>query len=41
VWKAVRAWSRNALAKVGERVVDVQGDDDDEVEDEPTINHSE
>jgi len=36
VWKAVRAWSRKALEKAGERVADVQGDyDDDETEDDP------
>ncbi|KAI9735732.1 MAG: hypothetical protein M1818_006340 [Claussenomyces sp. TS43310] len=28
VWKGVRAWSRRALEKAGERVADVQGDDD-------------
>ncbi|KAI9805441.1 MAG: hypothetical protein M1825_000692 [Sarcosagium campestre] len=29
VYKAVRAWSRSALEKAGERVMDVQADDDD------------
>jgi hypothetical protein len=28
VWKGVRAWSRRALEKAGERVLDVQGDDE-------------
>jgi hypothetical protein len=29
VWKGVRAWSRKTLEKAGERVADVQGEDDD------------
>jgi hypothetical protein len=29
VWKWVRAWSRKTLEKAGERVADVQGNDDD------------
>jgi len=32
VWKAVRAWCRRTLEKAGERIVDVQGDVDDEDE---------
>ncbi|KAF2089775.1 hypothetical protein K490DRAFT_5556, partial [Saccharata proteae CBS 121410] len=34
VYKAVRAWSRRTLEKAGERVVDVQGEDDDDEEDQ-------
>ncbi|KAF1978027.1 hypothetical protein BU23DRAFT_577525 [Bimuria novae-zelandiae CBS 107.79] len=30
IYKGVRAWSRRTLEKAGERVMDVQGDDDDE-----------
>jgi hypothetical protein len=33
VWKGVRSWSRRILKKAGERVIDVQGDDNDEDED--------
>jgi hypothetical protein len=39
VWKAVRAWSRRTLEKAGERVADVQGEDDNDEEngeDDPT-----
>jgi hypothetical protein len=32
VYKGVRAWSRRALERAGERVVDVQNDDDDDDE---------
>ena len=32
VFKGVRAWSRRALEKAGERVMDVHGDDDDDDE---------
>ncbi|KAI9675096.1 MAG: hypothetical protein M1817_001504 [Caeruleum heppii] len=32
VWKGVRSWSRKTLERAGERVMDVQGDDDDEDE---------
>jgi hypothetical protein len=32
VYKGVRAWSRRVLEKAGERVQDVQGDDDEEDE---------
>ncbi|KAF2143255.1 uncharacterized protein K452DRAFT_357610 [Aplosporella prunicola CBS 121167] len=36
VWKTVRAWSRRLLKKAGQRVMDVQGhDSDDEDDDEP------
>ncbi|KAI9836012.1 MAG: hypothetical protein M1837_003530 [Sclerophora amabilis] len=34
VYKGVRAWSRKALEKAGERVMDVQGDDEDEHKEE-------
>ena len=34
MWRAVRNWSRKTLEKAGERVVDVQGDLDDDMEDE-------
>jgi len=37
VWKAVRSWSRKTLEKAGERVADVQGEDEDGVEDDPTV----
>ncbi|KAF1945172.1 RING finger domain-containing protein [Clathrospora elynae] len=30
IYKGVRVWSRRALEKAGERVMDVQGDDDDQ-----------
>jgi hypothetical protein len=30
VYKGVRAWSRRALERAGERVMDVQNDDDDD-----------
>jgi hypothetical protein len=30
VYKGVRAWSRRTLEKAGERVMDVQGDNDDD-----------
>ncbi|KAJ4297872.1 hypothetical protein N0V90_005771 [Kalmusia sp. IMI 367209] len=30
VYRGVRAWSRRTLEKAGERVMDVQGDDDDD-----------
>lgn len=36
VWKAVRAWSRRTLEKAGERVADVQGDDEDGLDEDPT-----
>jgi hypothetical protein len=29
VWTWVRAWTKSTLEKAGERVADVQGDDDD------------
>ncbi|PSN68958.1 hypothetical protein BS50DRAFT_329324 [Corynespora cassiicola Philippines] len=32
IYKGVRAWSRRTLEKAGERVMDVQGDDDDDDE---------
>jgi hypothetical protein len=32
IYKGVRAWSRRTLERAGERVMDVQGDDDDEDE---------
>lgn len=32
IWKGVRAWTRRTLEKAGERVMDVQGDDDDDEE---------
>ncbi|KAF2130747.1 RING finger domain-containing protein [Dothidotthia symphoricarpi CBS 119687] len=32
VYKGVRAWSRRTLERAGERVMDVQGDDDDDEE---------
>jgi hypothetical protein len=36
VWTWVRAWTKSTLEKAGERVADVQGDDDDIEElDEP------
>ena len=31
----MRAWSRRALEKAGERVMDVAGDDDEDDNDEP------
>lgn len=34
IYKGVRAWSRRTLERAGERVMDVQGDDDDDGEDE-------
>ncbi|KAF2199165.1 hypothetical protein GQ43DRAFT_450458 [Delitschia confertaspora ATCC 74209] len=34
IFKGVRAWSRKTLEKVGEKVMDVQGDDDDDIEEE-------
>jgi hypothetical protein len=39
VWKWVRAWSKKALEKAGERVADVQGEDDD-FEEEPVTNNT-
>jgi hypothetical protein len=33
VWKGVRSWSRRTLEKAGERVLDVQGDDEGDDED--------
>lgn len=30
IYKGVRAWSRRTLERAGERVMDVQGDDDDD-----------
>jgi len=33
VWKSVRSWSKRTLEKAGERVMDVQGDDNDDDED--------
>ena len=36
MWKAVRAWSRRTLEKAGDKVVDVQGDDED-VEEDPAV----
>ena len=33
VWKGVRSWSKRTLEKAGERVMDVQGDDNDDDED--------
>lgn len=33
VWKGVRSWSRRTLEKAGERVMDVQGDDNDDDDD--------
>ena len=41
VWKWVRLWTRKALEKAGERVADVQGDDNDFEEEqtgEPAVN---
>lgn len=35
VWKGVRAWTRSTLEKAGERVADVQGEDDEDFEDDP------
>jgi exonuclease III len=32
VYKGVRAWSRRTLERAGERVIDVQNDDDDDEE---------
>lgn len=40
VFKGVRAWSRRALEKAGERVMDVHQDDDDEDQDEPETSAS-
>ena len=37
VWNWIRRWSKKTLEKAGERVADVQGDDDD-FEEEPTTN---
>jgi len=39
VWNWVRLWSRRGLERAGERVADVQGEDDD-FEDEPVFNSS-
>lgn len=38
VWAWVRSWTKSALEKAGERVADVQGDEDEDIEelDEPT-----
>ena len=36
VYKGVRAWSRRALEKAGERVIDVQPDGENEDDDEET-----
>jgi hypothetical protein len=36
VWRLVREWSRRGLERAGERVADVQGDDDD-FEEEPVV----
>ncbi|KFX99744.1 hypothetical protein V490_01676 [Pseudogymnoascus sp. VKM F-3557] len=38
-WKGVRAFSRNALEKAGDRVVDVHGEDDDDEEPDAVPNH--
>ncbi|KAI9869350.1 MAG: hypothetical protein M1813_000139 [Trichoglossum hirsutum] len=35
VYKGVRAWSRRVLEKAGERVQDVQGDDDSDDDEDP------
>jgi len=32
IYKGVRVWSRRTLERAGERVMDVQGDNDDEDE---------
>lgn len=32
IYKGVRVWSRRTLERAGERVMDVQGDDDDDDE---------
>lgn len=32
IYKGVRSWSRRTLERAGERVMDVQGDDEDEDE---------
>lgn len=40
VWKLVRSWSKKTLEKAEERVVDVQGDEEDEYEEEPIIPQS-
>lgn len=39
MWKWVRLWSRKGLEKAGERVADVQGDDDD-FEEGPEVSES-
>lgn len=36
MWTWVRAWTARTLEKAGERVADVQGDDDPEELEEPT-----
>lgn len=35
VWRLVRSWSQRTLERAADRVVDVQGDDDGDEEDEP------
>ena len=42
VWTWVRAWTAKTLEKAGERVVDVQGDDDDfeEILEEPSASQA-
>ncbi len=37
MWTWVRAWTARTLEKAGERVADVQGDDDPEELEEPTV----
>lgn len=37
VWKGVSAWSRRTLEKAGERVMDVHGDENDEVDEDEAV----
>ena len=37
VWKGVSAWSRKTLEKAGERVMDVHGDEEDELDEDAAI----
>ena len=37
VWKAVSAWSRRTLERAGERVMDVHGDEEDELDEDEAV----
>lgn len=41
VWKGVRAWTRRVLEKAGEKIMDVDLEDDDDYEGVPTATSEE